>query len=177
MTGRLGHVDELDTVLTEQVLADAESAWSTILELVRRPSAFGLLAAGDLALLTRLAAVTSTERVWAELESWPERDLRWALHHMNWRGTEPEPLVRAFLMSERLPEFDSEAAVCVSNTLGVVRGPYFLAVEREVERARSWPDALTGTSGEQWADRLIAHKETEAEQFRRRDIEEDVRLR
>jgi hypothetical protein len=177
MMGRIGRVDELDTVLTERVLADAESAWTSILELVRRPSAFGLFAAGDLALLTRLAAATSAERVWAELESWPEPELRWALHHMNWKGTRPEPLVRAFLMSERLQEFESEAAVCFSNTLGVVRGPYYLALEREVERARGWRDALTGTGGEQWADRLIAHKEIEVERYRRRDIEEDVRLR
>jgi hypothetical protein len=176
MTSRLGRIDELDVALTERVLADPEDAMATILGLVRTPSAFGLLAAGDLALLSQLAAVASAERVWAELQHWPERDLRWALHHMNWRGSEPEPLVRFFLTSERLSEFESEAAVCFSNTLGVVRGPYYLALEREVERALSWRDSLAGTNGEPWATRLLEHKQAEVERFRRREVEEDVRL-
>ena len=173
---RAGRVDELDTVLMDRVLAQGEGVIPPILDLVRRQGSAGYFSGGDLAILSRLAAATSVDRVWDRLSSWPELDLRWAIHHMSWKGTEPDPLVRAFLTSSRLAGLEDEAAVCFGNTLGVVMGPFHIAVAGEADRARSWRDALTGTTGRSWAEKLVAQREVEVEWHRRRDSEDDVRL-
>jgi hypothetical protein len=173
---RAGRVDELDGALMDRVLAQGEGVIHSILDLVRRQGSAGYFSGGDLAILSQLAAATSVDRVWDALSSWSELDLRWAIHHMIWKGLEPDPLVRAFLISNRLAGLEDEAAVCFGNTLGVVMGPFHLAVAGEVERARSWQAALFGTTGRSWAEKLVAQREIEVEWHRRRDSEDDVRL-
>ena len=113
----------------------------------------------------------------AELLVWTEGELGWALHHMTWGGVEPEPLVREFLLSQRLVELEDEASVCFSNTLGVVSGPYYLALERELERARGWRVALAGTRGERWADELVKKYEADIVWHKAREEEEGLRYR
>ena len=182
MTHRTGLVEELDEKLTKLALAaDPEAMASQIFDVVRdgvgESAAFGLYSATDLALLSRLAKSTAPEAVWAELEHWHERELRWALHHMDWKGMEPEPLVRRFLLSDRLGEVANEASVCFFNTLGPVWGPYHQALERELDRARSWHQHLIGTSAEEWARDLLRRYEADIRWHREREEEEAMRLR
>jgi hypothetical protein len=181
MINRSGLVEELDEVLTERLLRDPTTAAPRIFDLVRRRGAsdtsFGLFSSTGLALLSRLAAATSAAAVAVELLGWPEPDLRWALHHMNWGGAEPEPLVREFLLSDRLAELEDEASVCFFNTLGVVTGPYYLALERELERARAWRAALAGTGAERWANELIEKYKADIVWHREREQEENLRYR
>jgi hypothetical protein len=180
MLNRDGLVEQVDRLMTERVLRDPATAEPRIFELVRRgrhEGGFGLFSSTDLALLSQLAAATSPDEVWHELERWPEDDLRWALHHMSWGGGEPDPLVRAFLLSERLRELADEASVCFFNTLGVVVGPYYRALERELARADQWRAGLEGTSAEWWARELVTRYERDIEWHRQREQEEGVHLR
>jgi hypothetical protein len=180
MINRSGLAERLDHVLTDRVLLDPTTAAPRVLGLVRPRGdemPLGIYSSTDLLLLSRLAAATSAESVWRAIQAWPERDLRLALHHMNWSGLEPDALVREFLVSERLAELENEAAVCFFNTLGVVTGPYYLALERELARARRWREALAGTSAERWADELVRRYETDIDWHRQREQEERLRLR
>jgi hypothetical protein len=168
--------DRLDQLLADRVLSQGSDVAPWTFDLVRKIGYRAVVGADELALLSRLAAATSAQSVWGELSSWPERDLRFALHHMRWDGQEPEPLVHEFLASPRLAELEDEAAVCFSNTVGVVMGPYHLAIEKEVARAERWRDALGGTSGAVWANKLIAQERAQVEWYRKREAEEDLLL-
>jgi len=90
---------------------------------------------------------------------------------------EPEPLVRMFLLSDRLHGLENDAWRGFFNTLGVVSGPFYLALENELMRAKSWHTSLAGTSAESWAQMLIERYETDVEWHRRRDEEENLHLR
>jgi hypothetical protein len=171
----------LDKDLTDSALAaDPQEAMARMLTFLREQASgrggFGLFASGGLALLSRAAKVISPEVVWEQLRGLTELDLRWALHHMDWAGNNPDPLVRVFLLSDRLADVENEAVVCFFNTLGVVAGPFHLALERELERAKSWHSDLAGTSAEDWAKRLVARYERDVEETRRREAEEDLYL-
>ncbi len=96
---------------------------------------------------------------------------------MDWSGSEPDPLVREFLPSDRLDELGDEAVICFFNTLGVVSGPYHLGLEGELTRARAWHEALAGSSGEKWAEDLVAHYQADIDFHRQRDDEERLRFR
>ena len=124
MAHRQGLVGGVDRALTSLLLRHPASASPRIMGAVResRTASLGYFASSDLALLSQLAAVTSASEVWEQIANWPEIELRWALHHMDWRGDAPEPLVREFLCSKRLEEVANEASVCFFNTLGVVSG-------------------------------------------------------
>jgi hypothetical protein len=65
----------------------------------RGEGTFGLYAATDLGLLSRAAEALSADVVWDRLRRLPERELRIAMHHMDWRGERPDPLVRLLLSS------------------------------------------------------------------------------
>jgi hypothetical protein len=178
---RKGLPDELDSVLTERALtADPEGFAARIFGLLRGQAggnvSFGLYSASDLALLDQLANATSVDRVWTELHTWPEMELRWALHHMDWSDDEPKPLVRRFLTSDRLAEIANEASVCFYNVLGVVTGPYSRALERELERARSWQRYLVDTTASSWADELVRGYEEDLRRHREREEEENLRF-
>ena len=96
-----------------------------------------------------------------------------------WTGEErlPSHWVRLCLLSDRLPETANEAAVCFGTTLGVVIGPYHLALERELERARRWQVDLSGTSAESWAKELAKSYEARIPQHRLIEEEDDLRFR
>ena len=177
-----GLVDELDRLLTERLLGArpiemAEPIFDVVRAVARGDPSYGLYASTDLALLRQLAAAWNADAVWQELAEWPEKELRWALHHMHWGGNEPEPLVRRFLVSDRLNEMANEASVCFYNTLGIVMGPYHLALQRELERAESWAHALAGTPAAAWADELVEKYRRDIEWQREREAEENMRLR
>jgi hypothetical protein len=179
MENRSGLVEAVDVALTERALvADAGAYGRYVYEMIERQASgetsFGTYASSDLALLSRLAACTSAESVWAELEHLPNDRMYWALHHMNWRGDEPDPLVRLFLTSPRLADLPSEAMAQFANTVGVVAGPYHLALERERGRARRWRDSLAGTDAEAWAERLAAGFEADIAWHRAREAEDDL---
>ncbi|MGI8479178.1 MAG: hypothetical protein ACR2M2_04885 [Gaiellaceae bacterium] len=177
-----GLVEELDIVLTERLLREepermAEPIFDVVRTVVHGDPSYGLYASTDLSLLTRLAAAASADWVWDQLAPWPEDELRWAVHHMDWSGNQPEPLIRQFLLSDRLQELVNEASVCFFNTLGVVMGPYHLALERELERARAWAGALEGTSAAGWAADLVDKYQRDITWHREREAEEEMRLR
>ena len=179
MAHRQGLVGGVDRALTSLLLRHPASASPRIMGAVResRTASLGYFASrSDLALLSQLAAVTSASEVWEQIANWPEIELRWALHHMDWRGDAPEPLVREFLCSKRLEEVANEASVCFFNTLGVVSGPFHRGLEKELERAKQWRLALEGTSAAHWADELVEGYEQQIEWHRRRDAEDDLRL-
>jgi hypothetical protein len=181
MLNREGLVENLDRILTERALAVApEEMTNRIFDLVRQQvtgrASFSLLGTQDLNLLSRLAEETFTSAVWSELRDWPERELRWALHHMDWSGSQPDPLVREFLTSGRLAEMENEASACFFNTLGVVMGPMSAALERELERASSWRRSLSGSSASHWADDLVRGYRADVQAHKRREEEEDLRL-
>lgn len=180
MLNRTGLVGDLDRVLTERALATKPEEMTTrILDLVRRrvtgDEAYSLLVSQDLKLLSRLAREISAPVLWSVLHDWPERELRWALHHMDWSGSQPDPLVREFLTSARLAEMENEAWACFFNTLGVVMGPMSTAFERELERAREWRINLSETSASSWASRLVSGYEEDIRTQKRREEEEDLR--
>ena len=177
---REGLVDSLDRCLVDRIIeTDAARLTTRFLELIRDREArsFGLFSATDLALLSRTARSLGADEVWGRIADWPEMDLRWALHHMDWRGTEPDSLVRTFLVSGRLSEVSNEAHSCFFNTLGVVSGPYHVALEGELERARAWRQHLSGTSAEEWADGLVKDYEAQIEWHKQREEEEFLNLR
>jgi hypothetical protein len=173
---RPGLVGDLDILLTERVLATHDQHHGPILDLVRQRSAtFGLFSSTDLALLSRLAAASSVAEVWDDLKEWPDEDLGWALHHMDWKGTEPDPLVKRFLTSDRLDDALSRGAnACFFNTLGVVRGSFADGLERELNRALSWQRELAGTSGESWARGLVDRYRADIELHRAREAEDHM---
>jgi hypothetical protein len=178
---RSGLPDEVDIALTEAALrADPKETLARMVGFIRRQgkgeSIFGLVGSESLAFFSRAARATSPDIVWEKLSGLSEKELRWAIHHMSWSGFEPDPLVRRFLISDRLPEIENEAVVCFFNTLGVVSGPFYRGLERELERARTWADALAGTSAEDWCERLIARYKADIEGSRRREAEEDFLL-
>jgi hypothetical protein len=170
----LGPERGLDTAILDRMLEDPGAARAALFAIVRRLGSRGAISGGELSVLSRLAAVATADDVWAELRTWSDLDLRWALHHMSWEGSVPDPLVREFLISDRLPMLEDEACVCFSNTLGVVIGPYHIAVMGEVERAKGWQLALTGTPGKVWADKLVAQELASVAWHRQRDEEDDV---
>lgn len=179
-TTHQGLVDSLDRTLVAQLIeSDAAALLARFVELIRDREArpFGLFSATDLALLSQIAENLGADEVWRMIVDWPDIDLRWALHHMNWRGNKPDLLVREFLQSDRLPDVANEANVCFFNTLGVVSGPYHVALEGELERARSWLEDLVGTSGEAWADGLVKDYEARIAWHRQRDEEDSIEFR
>lgn len=171
----------LDMRLTDLALeSDAAAVIETMLEMVRRQAAgegtFGLYASGELALLSRAAGASSVDYVWGRISQLSKRELRWAMHHMNWKGDAPEPLVRRLLLSSRLEELRQEASSCFFNTLGTVTGSMASAMERQLLRARSWRDDLEGTSAEDWADELVQGWISTIEWEWRREEERDMRF-
>jgi hypothetical protein len=96
---------------------------------------------------------------------------------MDWRGPTPDPLVGAFLASDRLLGLSGEAMTCFFNTLGVVSGPMYVAFEGELERAKSWQSSLVGAGAEAWIDELVAAYEERIREQRIRDEEFEVRWR
>jgi hypothetical protein len=163
---------ELEQLVAARLMSLGDAIAPRIYDLVRTIGYRAVIGADELALLSRLASATSAEAVWNRLSEWPENELRFALHHMRWDGSQPDPLVREFLTSPRLAELEDEAFVCFSNTLGVVMGPYHTALGREVERAKSWRDDLAGTSGMEWADKVIAEEQARVEWHRKHEEEE-----
>ena len=111
------------------------------------------------------------------VEMLPGNELRWAIHHMAWYGTEPEPLVRALLTSARLPEVADEASACFFNTLGMVTGSLAHVLEGELARARSWQVSLDGTSAAAWALELVEGYVATVEWERRREEEREIWFR
>jgi hypothetical protein len=179
---REGLPHDLDTLLTSKALATSpDDALNQLLDLIQRQAhgegTFGLFSSSELALLSRAADVIGHDAVWTRLKDADERTLRWALHHMSWKGEEPHPLVYQFLVSNRLDEFRDEARACFFNTLGVVTGPFYRALERELQRAESWEEILRGTAADAWARDLIGQYQRDIEWHRQREAEEDVRLR
>jgi hypothetical protein len=179
---RSGLVESVDIALTDRALvADADAFGRHVYEMIERQASgdtpFSYYASSDLVLLSRLAAQTSAEDVWSKLSDMSDDLLYWALHHMDWRGSEPDPLVRLFLTSPRLDALSSEAMARFANTVGVVMGPYHLALEREVVRARTWRENLAGTTGEAWAKKLVLGYENEVVWHRDREAEDDLGLR
>jgi hypothetical protein len=176
MVHRTGLATALDRTLTERALvADAHDVANRMVALIRRQASgegtFGLYASGDLGLLSQAAEALSVDEVWDLIRDLPERELRWAMHHMHWWGNAPDPLVRRLLLSDRLPDVESEASVCFFNTLGTVSGS-LAAMERELTRAQSWQESLTGTSAAEWAARLVVGYERHIEFERLREEEE-----
>jgi hypothetical protein len=178
MLNRSGPIGELDVLLTDQIIRDPETAAPIVYRLVKRRSvSLGLFSGQHLGLLSRLTEVASLDTVWGELHRWSKDDLRWALHHMTWNGPQPHPLVRAFLTSDRLNGLEVEAVTCFSDTLGIVSGPYYLALERELDRAVAWRESLRNTTAEEWASKLVKRYERDIESDRLWEEEQDLRLR
>jgi hypothetical protein len=177
MTTHTGLSDDLDMQLLESVLREPAAAAPAIFKLLRSPTGRAIFGGDQIALLSALARAMSPDAVWAELETWTHRDLLFALHNMDWRGDEPEDLVRRFLLSNRLTELEGEAFVCFFNTLGVVMGPFHLGLEKERERARHWRTTLRGTTAEGWAGRLVERYDADIALHRRRDEEDDLLYR
>ena len=167
---------ELDQTLAEKAMETPDAAEDVVLRMARG-SAAPFRVAPSPAVLSVLAKATSPAHVWGLVENWPRGDLRLAMHCMDWGGEAPEPLVRLCLLSDRLPETANEAAVCFGTTLGVVIGPYHLALERELERARRWQVDLSGTSAESWAKELAKSYEARIPQHRLIEEEDDLRFR
>ena len=92
------------------------------------------------------------------------------------RGDAPDPLTTLFLSSARLPEFANEARTAFFNTLGVVMGPYWAALQKERDRAKAWLKALTDSSANNWAASLVAAYDHDIEVHRQREAEEDFKL-
>ena len=128
-------------------------------------------------LLSAAARATSAERIWERLAPYDDSKLRLLLRHTSWAGDTPDPLIRQFLVSDRRADLEDEASVNFFNALGVVGGPFHLAMERERERAQSWLEALKGTSAADWAKRLVASYEARVEAQKIRDEEEDLEFR
>lgn len=127
-------------------------------------------------LLSMAASATSAESVWARLAQHDDMALRFLLRHIRWSGDEPEPLVRAFLLSERLADLEDEAYVNFSNALGTVSGPFYVATERERDRAKSWLASLSGTPAASWAEKLVGSYDRRLERDRVTEEEEDLFL-
>ena len=127
-------------------------------------------------LLSRAAAATDPGDVWAKLAQLEHRQLIFLLRHFRWSGNEPDPLVRTFLVSDSLKELGAEASVNFFNTMGVVSGPLYLGLERELRRAKSWRESLAGTSAVAWADELVHDYERQIPREKEREEEEDLRL-
>jgi hypothetical protein len=177
MEHRTGLADELDDLLTQRVVEAGEAGAEAVFRVIHGgATSFGRYSATELQLLSRLARQSSADSVWERIRAWPEDDLRWAVHHMDWGGATPDPLVRAFLVSDRLNDLRDEAFVSFFNTLGVVVGPFHIGLERELERAMGWRDGLLGTSAVAWVDELIGRYRSDIEWHKRRDEEEHLRL-
>ena len=182
LEARVGERSGLSNRLDDQLIAaaldnHAEELLTFALRLIEEgPRTSSLYRSADLQLLSRTAGALGGDRVWRSLTEFSDRKLRWALHHMNWGGDQPEELVRQFLVSERLEQLRDEAAVCFSNSLGIVTGPMHRAIAREVERARSWAKALAGTPAVGWAENLATSNEREQQWMAEREAEEDARF-
>jgi hypothetical protein len=177
MVHRSGLPSSFDRELTTRALASepaevAERIVSLILRQADGEGTFGLYSMGSLGLLSRLAQVLSVDYVWNLVGGLPKRELRWAMHHMRWWGNEPDELVRRLLLSDRLVEVEGAASACFFNTLGTVSGSLAAALERELERARSWQALLRDSSASDWAGKLVAGYEAHVEQERLREAEE-----
>lgn len=179
---RLRNHDGLPNSLDDEIVSaalreDARGLADTFTSLISEgPSTSGLYMSTDLRLLSRLAGAVSVDYVWSLLEGLPERNLRWALHHLDWGGAVPEPLVKRFLTSDRLAGLEAEAGVCFRNTLGIVSGPYHVALGREVQRARGWSEDLRASQAADWANRLGDSIESERRTMAEREAEEDAQL-
>ena len=92
---------ELDQALTEKAMETPEAAEDIVLR-IARGSAAPFRVAPSPAVLSVLAKATSPAHVWGLVENWPRGDLRLAMHCMDWGGDTPEPLVRLYLLSDRL---------------------------------------------------------------------------
>ena len=167
---------ELDQALAEKAMETPEAAEDVVLRMARG-SAAPFRIAPSTAVLSVLAKATSPAHVWGLIQGWPRDDLLLALHCMDWGGEAPESLVRLYLLSDRLQETANEAAVCFWTTLGVVMGPYHLALERELGRARKWQADLSGTSAEWWAEELARSYEAQIPQHRLIEEEDNLRFR
>jgi len=128
-------------------------------------------------LLSLAVRATSADEIWKHLSKHDDTKLRYLLRHTRWGGDEPEPLVRAFLLSDRLADLEDEAFVNFSNNLGVVSGSFYLATEGERDRAASWLTALDATAAAGWARKLVTTYERRAEAEKIREEEEDLGFR
>jgi hypothetical protein len=181
MRHRSDLLEELDEALTERALVTApRELLRRVLALIRDEAAgtssFSLLISRDLALLSRSADVLGVEEVWEALTPLNEHEFRLAVHHMRWSGDRPDPLVAHFLSSSRLHGYESEAYTAFFNTLGVVSGAYWQALEREHARAQAWHAALEAPSAKAWAADLVRQYGHDIESHRAREEEEDFRL-
>jgi hypothetical protein len=177
-----GLVEELDQVLTQRTISQAPSLMlGRIIQLIRDEASgeasFSLFASRDLALLSRVAAEVGVDQVWEALGPLTEHEFRIAVHHMQWAGPAPDPLVEHFLSSKRLAGYESEAFTCFYNTLGVVSGDYWRGLAGELERARGWEAALEAPTAKAWSSELVKRYEQDIKQQRRQDEEENFRLR
>lgn len=175
-----GLVDTLDIKLTEAAMQKDPMAMLERAEALVRAQADGNLLASyfssrDLRLLSRLAHATSADAVWERMNGWDDRVLGFGLHHLDWRGTEPDDLTRTFLDSSRLPNLANEAAIAFLNSLGVVVGSMADAQDGERTRVLSWKESLVSSTALAWADDLAEHLKRRSAEDRRREEEERLR--
>lgn len=128
-------------------------------------------------LLSEAAQSSSASAVWKYMSGFADMQLRYLLRHVRWSGDTPDPVVREFVLSDRFDALKDEAAANFFNSLGVVSGPFYLAMERERDRARAWLASLAGTSAEEWAQNLVASYEERVKQEKLRADEEDILYR
>ena len=171
------HLPLVQSLLEEKPEQTAELILTVLDEAVSPPYQPWAYSLEEGKLLSAAARATSVTQIWDWMKEHDDVKLRFLLRHTSWAGTEPEPLVREFLLSDRRAELDDEAFVAFFNTLGVVSGPFHLAMERERDRAASWLSALEGTSAEDWAKQLVTEYEARATAEKIRDEEANLDFR
>jgi hypothetical protein len=178
---RHGLPDELDYTLTDAAIKrDPEQALTIAIQLVRDEAAgdtsFSIFVSRDLRLLARLAEAVGAQQVFGALNALEPDEQRAALHHLDWRGIAPHPLTRLVVTSPLLDGLESEAFSCFFNTLGVVWGPYWQALEGELARAVGWLNDLHDSNARAWAQELVERYRYDIEAHRKREAEDDFRL-
>jgi hypothetical protein len=176
-----GQPSDLARVITVKALdVAAEQTLTHMIGLIRvqaeKRSALWLFAARQLPLLGLATDKLGAESVWQRIAQLDSKEFRIAVHYMRWGGDKPDALTERFLSSARLEGYESEARSAFYNTLGFVAGPYWIALERERDRAAAWRAALTSPTGERWADDLVRAYENDIAMHKVREAEEDFTL-
>jgi hypothetical protein len=106
-------------------------------------------------------------------EGQPDDAKRRLVRHINFGHAEPDAFLSALIEGADDEGLKEALAVAYYSSLGTIRGPYYLGLERQLERLRKWRKAL-GPKGRTWADQVIASYEKQIPAQKLRDEEEDA---
>jgi hypothetical protein len=126
--------------------------------------------------LTRAAKSGGAKETWGWFKEQDESAQTRLVRHIDFTPQEPDEFLTLLLEQCQSEVVLKEASAAYFNSLGTVAGPFYLGLQRQLDRLKTWREKLAGP-GREWADEQIEAYKKEIPKQRRREEEEDALLR